>query len=393
MSDNLSTIRQAAATKAKLPAVDAMPSTAGVTQPEAASQANGETPKALENGDADTAKVPAANADVTTAKTSPKKRIAAKAGDDESPTKKARATAKAKSNDEEKSGDEMSKSPVKKGRATKAKAASAEPKVKSEGEDIVTAANDEDAVSDAAPEPKTPKKGGRATKAKTPAEPKTPKNTKAVKEPKSAERKRATPGKVADKVPLPTDWTHASGADKMLVKMKEEDGKSWNDIRDTWFTMTGQETAGITDMPNSKRLQVIMMQLQEGELSPPQFFLPFSLPSSILPQSYAIPKPPLTPEQKEILLAAKHEVETNWKNSKWVSIAVKMEENGAKKYPTEFLQKEFKKIQAEAAATAAASNGTDGDANGATINDAKVLFGAALEATAGDETVDDEAEE
>lgn len=59
MSDNLSTIRQAAATKAKLPAVDAMPSTAGVTQPEAASQANGETPKALENGDADTAKVPA----------------------------------------------------------------------------------------------------------------------------------------------------------------------------------------------------------------------------------------------------------------------------------------------------------------------------------------------
>lgn len=70
-----------------------------------------------------------------------------------------------------------------------------------------------------------------------------------------------------------------------------------------------------------------------------------------------------------------------------------MEENGAKKYPTEFLQKEFKKIQAEAAATAAASNGTDGDANGATINDAKVLFGAALEATAGDETVDDEAEE
>lgn len=190
-----------------------------------------------------------ANADVTTAKTSPKKRIAAKAGDDESPTKKARATAKAKSNDEEKSGDEMSKSPVKKGRATKAKAASAEPKVKSEGEDIVTAANDEDAVSDAAPEPKTPKKGGRATKAKTPAEPKTPKNTKAVKEPKSAERKRATPGKVADKVPLPTDWTHASGADKMLVKMKEEDGKSWNDIRDTWFTMTGQETAGST-LPN-----------------------------------------------------------------------------------------------------------------------------------------------
>ncbi|KAL9581114.1 MAG: hypothetical protein Q9203_006025 [Teloschistes exilis] len=270
MSDNMSTTKQAAATKTKSPTIDTVPSASEVAQPEVASQADSEATtikddtavltegfhfKSTDSVDSSTTGAPdtpaaIADADVSPTKTSPKKRVAAKAADDESPKKKARAI-KPKPITEVNPEDDQSKSPVKKGRAAKAKTPTTEPKVKSESECTSSTAVDEDAVSDAVPEPKTPKKGGRASKAKTPAEPKTPKtpkNTRAAKEPKSAERKRATPGKVADKVPLPTTWATASGADKMLVKMKEE-GKSWNEIRETWQTMTGQETAGST-LPN-----------------------------------------------------------------------------------------------------------------------------------------------
>ncbi|KAL9575865.1 MAG: hypothetical protein Q9212_007620, partial [Teloschistes hypoglaucus] len=94
---------------------------------------------------------------------------------------------------------------------------------------------------------------------------------------------------------------------------------------------------------------------------------------------------------KEILLAAKHEVEANWKNSKWVSIAAKMEEKGAKKYPTEFIQKEFKKLEAEAAAAIA---NTAIDVGQIENSDAQVLLDEALEATAlGGETEEEEEEE
>ncbi|KAI4202291.1 MAG: hypothetical protein LQ350_002675 [Teloschistes chrysophthalmus] len=115
----------------------------------------------------------------------------------------------------------------------------------------------------------------------------------------------------------------------------------------------------MADLPNSKRLQVIMMQLEEGD--------------------------------KELLLAAKQEVESNWKNTKWISIVAKMEEMGAKKkYPTEFIQKEFKKLQAEAEGAV-----TDADA-GLVVRignvEANALLDEALQAGAfgGEETEEEE---
>ncbi|KAL8702769.1 MAG: hypothetical protein Q9225_008129, partial [Loekoesia sp. 1 TL-2023] len=53
---------------------------------------------------------------------------------------------------------------------------------------------------------------------------------------------------------------------------------------------------------------------------------------------------------KEILLTAKNEVESNWKKDKWTHISKKMEEKGTEKYPAEFLQKEWKKLEAARAA-------------------------------------------
>lgn len=51
-----------------------------------------------------------------------------------------------------------------------------------------------------------------------------------------------------------------------------------------------------------------------------------------------------------MLLTAKDEVESNWKKDKWVHISKKMEEKGLSKYPAEFLQKEWKKLEAARAA-------------------------------------------
>lgn len=47
----------------------------------------------------------------------------------------------------------------------------------------------------------------------------------------------------------------------------------------------------------------------------------------------------------EILVAAKEAVEANWKNSLWTLVSTKMEELGARKYPSDFLHKEFKKME------------------------------------------------
>ncbi|KAL8684789.1 MAG: hypothetical protein Q9218_008135 [Villophora microphyllina] len=406
MSDNLSPQKQAATTKAKSPAAEVTRSTSTAPQLEADSNGDSEastvkltgkdladaTKEANEDDGADATDTPAATAGTEdkAKKSSPKKRAASKAPKDESPKKK-RAPAKAKVTTEDKSGEEKGSSLVKKGRATKAGAPSPEPKFKSESEDTITGAADEDSASDVIPEPKTPKKGGRTAKAKTPAEPKTPKTPKAAKEPKSVERKRAASGKVADKVPLPTAWANASDADKMLVKMKEE-GKSWSEIRDTWRTLTGQDTAGST-LPNRYLCTIYHATLLT--FTAHHFFahpLPFppipsyyyttlltpSLPS--LPITTLIPHTINTTPQSTILAAAKAEIEANWKNSKWHSIATKMEEKGAKKYPVEFLQKEWKKLEVEAAA-AAASSGGDGITDD---NDgAAALLGAAIKATAG----------
>ncbi|KAI4260693.1 MAG: hypothetical protein L6R42_003934, partial [Xanthoria sp. 1 TBL-2021] len=104
----------------------------------------------------------------------------------------------------------------------------------------------------------------------------------------------------------------ASKADETLVSMKES-GYSWNEIREKWTELTGQVTASST-LPNRyKRLQVIMMELRDTE--------------------------------KDILVAAKEAVEANWKTMMWSTISIKMEAMGARKFPPEFLCKEFKRIE------------------------------------------------
>jgi len=66
---------------------------------------------------------------------------------------------------------------------------------------------------------------------------------------------------------LPTSMKECSEADRMLLHMKDVEGKPWAEIRATWKTMTGQETAAST-LPNRyNRLKVNLMALEEGDVS------------------------------------------------------------------------------------------------------------------------------
>ncbi|KAL9026679.1 MAG: hypothetical protein Q9196_004692 [Gyalolechia fulgens] len=271
--------------------------------------------------------------------------------DNSSPTKKAGAAKAGKGIKATKTspkkrnaaGDDEDGSPKKKRAASKAKATVGKPGPKDDAADgkIVTSGPAEDAnfKSEATDDeevqvPATPMKGKRTQAAepkapRTPKTPKTPKTTGATKSKDDATPRRRTADKVADKVSLPTSWAAAGEADQELVAMKKR-GESWNDIRAI------------------KRLQIIMMALDDDE--------------------------------KQLLLDAKAEVESNWKNTKWLLISQKMEEKGVKsKYPVDFLLKEFKKLET--------------DQKARTAEEGNALFQAAAKAVAGEADSDGEGED
>ncbi|KAL9031893.1 MAG: hypothetical protein Q9180_006765 [Flavoplaca navasiana] len=47
-----------------------------------------------------------------------------------------------------------------------------------------------------------------------------------------------------------------------------------------------------------------------------------------------------------MLLSVKAHIESNWKSSLWGLVSSKMEEQGTRKYPADFLAKEFRKLEA-----------------------------------------------
>ncbi|KAL9591846.1 MAG: hypothetical protein Q9179_007315 [Wetmoreana sp. 5 TL-2023] len=267
MSDNTSTSEQEKATQGDSSTLDTMTQLSSGAELHAASS-NGSGPSEGDsaNGvsaDTDDTAGGKEDADATVAstvtKTSLKKRAAGNTATDASPKKRRAPTKKNVPADTTSVTTATPK--AKKGRTSKAEeTASPEPKIEHDSDHDHESAGDEVGTNGDVPAPVTPGKGSRTTKSKaaaepkTPKAPKTPKNTNGTKgnqgspTPKSTERKRSAAGKVADKVALPTDWAHASAADKALVQMKE-DKKPWSEIRAMWLERTGQDTAGST-LPN-----------------------------------------------------------------------------------------------------------------------------------------------
>lgn len=105
-----------------------------------------------------------------------------------------------------------------------------------------------DAVIPATPSPKkrTAAKAAGDTVMDGDEDPTTPLKSTAVEgtNVRGTPRKRAVPkeGTVKPRG-IPNSYEEADAADRMLVAMKEEQDKSWSEIRQAWKTMTGFDTA------------------------------------------------------------------------------------------------------------------------------------------------------
>ncbi|KLJ11352.1 hypothetical protein EMPG_13375 [Blastomyces silverae] len=112
--------------------------------------------------------------------------------------------------------------------------------------------------------------------------------------------------------PLPTSYENASPEDKMLLRMKGEENKSWAEIRQAWEDVTGEKVGGST-------LSTRYIRIKAN-------FVVF------------------TPEDEELLLRFKREIEEKFENDKWRSVSEAIGAAGGKKYPPTAVQKRFKEL-------------------------------------------------
>ena len=90
-------------------------------------------------------------------------------------------------------------------------------------------------------------------------------------------------------------------------------------------------------LPNRyNRIKVNMMRMNDGDVSPPLSPSMFATSSANHPPN----------KQDQHLLLAKKEIEDAYNSGFWANIAANMERRGAGKYPSAFLQKTFKELEA-----------------------------------------------
>ncbi|PGG97395.1 hypothetical protein GX51_07365 [Blastomyces parvus] len=132
----------------------------------------------------------------------------------------------------------------------------------------------------------------------------------------SPTKKQRTPGK-GEKAKvgaraLPTSYENASPEDKMLLRMKDEEKRTWAEIRQAWENITGEKVGGSTLCIRYSRIKAN--------------FVVF------------------TPEDEELLLRFKQEIEEKFENEKWRSVAEAIGAAGGNKYPPAAVQKRFKEL-------------------------------------------------
>ncbi|KAI9793270.1 MAG: hypothetical protein M1816_000691 [Peltula sp. TS41687] len=106
-------------------------------------------------------------------------------------------------------------------------------------------------------------------------------------------------------------YEEADEADKMLWDSRRE-GKPWNEVKEAWTKITGEETAAST-LPNRlDRLKTVWFKLE--------------------------------PAEEAILVGVKQEYEARCYSEKWSKIAEMMAEQGSDKHPAKALEKYFKDV-------------------------------------------------
>ncbi|KAL1955244.1 hypothetical protein VTO42DRAFT_8903 [Malbranchea cinnamomea] len=165
--------------------------------------------------------------------------------------------------------------------------------------------------------PTTPRKRGR----KSAGEKIAGEAEEGANEGSPSKKKRASPKKtVANGVkpakvgqrPLPTSYETASEEDKMLLRMKDEEGRSWAEIRQAWGKLTGDKVGNSTLSGRYARIKANFVVISDDDETRLVKFL--------------------------------KEIEEKFEREKWHRVAEAIEHDGGNKYPPTALQKKFKEL-------------------------------------------------
>ncbi|OJD24832.1 hypothetical protein ACJ73_03804 [Blastomyces percursus] len=122
---------------------------------------------------------------------------------------------------------------------------------------------------------------------------------------------------------MPTSYENASPKDKMLLRMKDEENKSWAETREAWEEMTGEKVGGSTLCIRYARIKANFVVFTPED---------------------ACALTPSTPSE-QLLIRFKREIEEKFENDKWRSVSDAIgAASGKKKYPPAAVQKRFKEL-------------------------------------------------
>lgn len=128
---------------------------------------------------------------------------------------------------------------------------------------------------------------------------------------KKAKTTKGSPKKAAV-IPIPTSLEAAGPEDRMLLRMKEEEGCSWKEIAAAWESMAGNKVPTASLSTRYIRIKANL---------------------AVFPG-----------EDEENLIRAKKEIEEKFEVEKWHKIAEAINSISGNKYSTTTLQKKFKEI-------------------------------------------------
>ncbi|KAL2847290.1 hypothetical protein BJX68DRAFT_268156 [Aspergillus pseudodeflectus] len=152
----------------------------------------------------------------------------------------------------------------------------------------------------------------------------------------SPSTKGASPRKAA-LPPVPSSLAEAGTEDKMILNLRDVEGKSWGEITKLFISVTGIQVGGTT-----LRLRHAAMKAKFVEIPD---------------------------EDATRLLRLKKEIEDKFESEKWARISEAIVTDGGGKYPTATLQKKFKQldkdgVSAASIAAVTASTGAVNNVNG-----------------------------
>lgn len=147
--------------------------------------------------------------------------------------------------------------------------------------------------------------------------------------------KRSPTKKAGAMGPIPATYEEASSEDKMLIRMREVDGKSWPEIRKKLEDITQAKIGASSLQIRYTRMKANFVVFEQDDVCILSFlFLCF----------LSIQSRWLIWGQIPVLVQAKKDIEEKMEAEKWQRVADAIEEKTGNKYPSSAVQKKFKEV-------------------------------------------------